>query len=101
MQRNGNQEQQAEAIALQGLTYFMSQPKLIESFLHETGFEADVIRTQADSPEVLEAVLTVLLGDEATLLTFAANAGLQPTDVVTAYQTLTETQHGKRPIVST
>ncbi|MGI9477559.1 MAG: DUF3572 domain-containing protein [Hyphomicrobiaceae bacterium] len=80
----GNLEQ-AETVALQGLTFLLGEPRHLERFLSETGLSPDEIRTNAGAREVLEAALTVLVQDEALLLTFAANAGLSPQDVVQAH----------------
>jgi hypothetical protein len=77
--------EQAETVALQGLAFLASEPTQLERFLSETGLAPDEIRANAGSREVLEAALTVLLNDEALLLTFAANAGIQPEDVVEAH----------------
>ena len=82
---SNTRRQQAEAIALQGLAFLLSEPKQLERFLSETGLAPDEIRANAESREVLEAALSVLLHDEALLLTFAANAGLPPEDVVQAH----------------
>ena len=77
--------ERAETIALQGLTFLLSEPGHLERFLSETGLSPDEIRANAGAREVLEAALTVLVQDEALLLTFAANAGLPPEDVVRAH----------------
>lgn len=75
----------AETIALRGLGFLASEPAQLERFLSETGLAPEEIRTNAGSREVLEAALTVLVNDEALLLTFAANASLRPEDVVAAH----------------
>ena len=80
--------QQAESIALRGLAFLLSEPRQVERFLAETGIAPDDIRANADSREVMEAALSVLIHDEALLLTFAANAGLQPQDIVEAYSVI-------------
>lgn len=80
--------EQAETIGLQGLAFLLSEPRQLERFLSETGLSPDEIRANTGSREVLEAALTVLVGDEALLLTFAANAGLPPEDVVKAHRNI-------------
>ncbi len=81
-------DQQAETIALRGLTFLLSEPRQLERFLLETGLTPEELRANADSREVLEASLSVLVHDEALLLTFAANAGVRPEDVVEAHTEL-------------
>ena len=85
--------QHAETIALRGLTFLLSEPRQLERFLLETGLTPEELRANADSREVLEASLSVLVHDEALLLTFAANAGVRPEDVVAAH---TELGHRRR-----
>lgn len=80
--------QHAETIALRGLTFLLSEPRLLDHFLSETGLTPDQIRENADSREVLEASLSVLVHDDSLLLTFAANAGVRPEDVVAAHTEL-------------
>ena len=76
---------QAETIALRGLTFLLSDPRQLDRFLSETGLTPEVIRANAQSREILEASLSVLVQDESLLLTFAANAGVRPEDVVAAH----------------
>ncbi len=78
----------AHTIGLQGLTFLLSEPGHLTRFISETGISPDDIRANAESREVLEAALSVLANDEALLLTFAANAGLPPEDVVQAHSEL-------------
>lgn len=80
--------EEAETIALRSLGFLASEPTQLERFLSETGLTPDEIRNNAGSREVLEAALTVLVNDETLLLTFAANAGLHPEDVVAAHRHL-------------
>lgn len=93
--------ERAETIALQGLAFLLSEPRLLERFLGETGLAPDELRANAGSREVLEAALTVLLNDEALLLMFAANAGLPPEDVVQAHGDLESDSGHLRPDTST
>ena len=82
--------EEAETIALQCLTFLLSEPYHLERFMRETGLSGDVIRANAESHDVLEAALTVLLADEALLLSFSSNAGLAPEDVVQAHHRLAD-----------
>lgn len=79
---------EAETIGLQSLAFLLGEQNHLARFLRETGLTVDVIRANADSHAVLEAALTVLLDDEALLLSFAGNAGLAPEDVVRAHHRL-------------
>jgi Protein of unknown function (DUF3572) len=97
---NQNQGEQAQAIALQGLTFLLSEPNRIARFMSETGFTPDFIREHTGSTDLLEAALGALLDDEAALLTFAANAGIQPDDVIRAHGVLTAGNGGRQPLNS-
>jgi hypothetical protein len=97
---NDNQDEQAQTIALQGLTFLLSEPNRIARFLSETGFTPDYIREHTGSTDLLEAALGALLNDEAALLTFAANAGLSPDDVIRAHGVLTARNDGRQPLTS-
>lgn len=80
----------AETIALQGLTFLLSEANHLERFLGETGLTVEAIRADAGSHDILEAAVTVLLNDEALLLSFAGNAGLAPEDIVHAHHRLAD-----------
>jgi hypothetical protein len=85
---NHHRMERAQTIALQALAFLLSEPAQLERFLSETGLAPEEIRARAQSAEVLEAALSVLLDDEALLLTFAANASIPPQDVVQAHDDL-------------
>lgn len=80
--------EKAQTIGLQALTFLLSEPTHLVRFLSETGMAPAQLRANAQAPEVLEAALTVLSNDEPLLLTFAANTGLAPEDVVRAHADL-------------
>lgn len=80
--------ERAQTIALQSLAFLLSEPRRLGRFLDETGLSPHELRANAEAPWVLEAALTVLVNDEALLLTFAANAGIGPDDVVAAHADL-------------
>ena len=86
--------EEAETIGLQGLTFLLGEPNYLERFLGETGLTVDALRADAGSREVLDAAVTVLLNDEALLLSFTGNAGLAPEDVVQAHQRLANDAEG-------
>ena len=75
----------SQTIALQALTFLLSEPRRLVRFLDETGLSPNELRANAQSASVLEAALTVMVNGEALLLTVAANAGLAADDVVAAH----------------
>lgn len=88
MARRFDNEDRSQTIALRALTFLLSEPSYLDRFLGETGFAPADIKANAQSAHVLEAALNVLVGDEPLLLTFAANSGLRPEDVVQAHDEL-------------
>lgn len=84
-ERIDNQDQ-AETVGLKALAFLLSSPQQLDRFLAETGFSPAGIQANAQSPELLEGVLSVLVNDEALLLTFAANGDIKPEDVVAAHE---------------
>lgn len=93
--------ERAQTIGLQGLAFLLSEPRQLARLLDETGLDPAEIRSNAEAPEVLEAVLSVMVNDEALLLTFAANAGLTPEDVVQAHGDIASDGGRIMPIGST
>lgn len=78
----------AETIGLQAIGYLASDPARLTSFLSETGMTLDVLHAQAGEAHVLAAALDALLHNEPELLTFAANAGIETSDIVRAHAAL-------------
>ena len=78
----------AEAIALQGLAFLAAEPARIRGFVSATGLEPTEIRTRADTPELMSAVLEHLAGDESLLLVFAATHKLAPESIGEAARVL-------------
>ena len=74
----------AEEIGAQALLFMVEDSARLGRFLTETGLDPGVLAAQANTPDMLAAVLGHLLGDESSLLAFAANAGLAPEDVARA-----------------
>lgn len=68
----------AETLALQGLAWLAGDADLLAEFMAATGVDAPRLRTNATNPEFLAAVLDFLLGDEARLLKFCADAEVDP-----------------------
>lgn len=78
----------AEMLAIGALQYLAGDERLIGRFLALTGTSVDDLREAADSPSFLSGVLDHLMGDEPTLLAFAASAGHEPTDIAIARDVL-------------
>lgn len=75
---------EAEAIAVKALGFITSDPDRLERFLRLTGWTPQSLREPAGQQALLGAVLEYLSGDESLLLTFAANASLDPASVAEA-----------------
>lgn len=78
----------AEAVAAQGLAFLAQEPARLSGFLSLTGLDINDLRSRADAPELLAAVLEHLTRDESLLLVFAANAAVAPETVVEALEAL-------------
>ena len=86
MPRAGNKpspvdRDEAEAIALQGLTFLAEDPARMMRFLKLTGIEPGEVRVRAGTREMLLAVLEHLSADESLLLVFALGRGVAPEGV--------------------
>lgn len=97
---NDRGRQEAEIVALQALTFILSEPSHLDRFMGETGLTPDEIAANAQSDHVLEAALTQLMANEAMLLAFAANSGLLPEHVARAHDQLATGAGQKRPLTS-
>ncbi len=75
---------EAETIALKALGFLASEPDRLMQFLADTGISLDTLHAQAEAVETQIAVLDYLLSTESELLTFTANAGLEPNRVTAA-----------------
>ena len=74
-------QEAAEAIALQGLTFLAEDATRMLRFLKLTGLEPGEVRARAGTVELSLAVLEHLAGDESLLLVFAAIRGVAPLSV--------------------
>jgi hypothetical protein len=79
----------AEALAVQALTFIAGEPERLGRFLAMTGIAPDEIRAASSEPGFLAGVLEHLAGDERLLTAFAAEAGLEPAAVGKALAALT------------
>jgi hypothetical protein len=78
----------AADIAARALLFLAEDPGRLGRFLAVTGLGPETLRQQARNPEMLAAALGHVMEDESTLLTFAANAGIEPELLVPALATL-------------
>jgi hypothetical protein len=70
--------EEAEIIALNALSFLASDAVRLDRFLRLSGVSATDIRAAAADREFLAGILNHLLQDESLLLTFAADADLDP-----------------------
>jgi Protein of unknown function (DUF3572) len=87
--------QDAEEIAIQALGFLAGDPEKLERFLALTGLGPENLRAAASEPHFLGQVMDHLAGDESLLLAFAANLGVQPTQVMQAQQMLSGPPHSR------
>lgn len=80
----------AEALALAALGFLAADPVRFDQFAALSGLRIDNLRQAAADPGFLAGVLDHLAGDEALLLSFAANRGLEPAEVVRAWTLLAD-----------
>jgi len=68
-------------LAIAALTFIAGAPSELRRFLALSGIEPGAIRAAAAEPRFLEGVLAYIAGNERTLLSFAATAGIAPEEV--------------------
>ena len=80
--KGGNvRRQAAEAMAIAALAFLASEPEQLGRFLAASGIGPERIREAARDRGFLAGVLDHLSGDEALLIAFARNAGIDPSEV--------------------
>lgn len=82
------QREEAEAIAVQALTFIAADGELLPRFLALTGIEAANIRHAAREPGFLAGVLQFVLAHEPTLLRFAEDSGIAASRIAAALPAL-------------
>lgn len=80
----------AEAIALQGLTFLVSDPQRLVRFLSLTGLTPQELKGFGKDRALQAALLDYLLSDESLLLVFTAEKGLPPDSMAPAYELLSQ-----------
>jgi hypothetical protein len=78
----------AETLALQGLSFLLSDPSRLQRFMSLTGLDAADVRSAAETAELQVATLEYLLSDESLLLMFCQQEGLDPARVAPALDAL-------------
>jgi hypothetical protein len=84
----------AEVLALAALSFLAADPQRLGAFLAETGLGPENVRAAADTPGFLPAVLDHLIGNEAVLVEFANEQGLDPARIMAARNTLPGARQG-------
>ena len=85
----GTRREAAEALAIVALGYLAAEPEQLGRFLVTTGIGPERIREAARHPGFLAGVLDHFSGDEALLLAFARERGLDPAEIERARLALT------------
>jgi hypothetical protein len=83
----------AEALAVAALAFLATDPERLGTFLGETGLDPASIRSAANSPGFLPAVLDYLLSREEVLVAFAEDQAIDPADVAAARRALPGARH--------
>lgn len=71
-------QDEAEALALQGLTFLAADGERLVRFLSITGLTPGDLKSWAEAQHMQSAVLDHLLADESLLLVFSAEANIAP-----------------------
>ena len=82
----------AESLAVQALTYLGSDPERLGRFLSLSGLGPQSIRAAAGETGFLAGVLEHVASDQALLLAFTADQGIDPAEVDRARRALTGAQ---------
>jgi hypothetical protein len=83
-----NQQEAAAELAIAALTFLAGDEDRLGRFLALTGIAPTSLRAAAREPEFLLGVLDYVTGDEALLLAFANESGIDPEDAARARDAL-------------
>lgn len=78
----------ARNIAIRALTFLTSNASILSRFLDVTGWTPAALASAGSRGAILAATLDYLMSEEDLLLTFAANYGLDPSEVALAHRVL-------------
>jgi hypothetical protein len=76
--------EEAVGIGQDALVWLAGEPELLARFLATSGAAPGTLRARATDPELLGFVLEFVLGADATVIAFAAHAGISPGAVARA-----------------
>ena len=93
--RNRFGRSEAEALAVQALTYLAADESRLARFFALTGLDPGTIRAAAGSPGFLSAVLDHVAGDEAFLVSLAKTIGVEPERIMAAQEILAPSDRGE------
>jgi hypothetical protein len=79
--RDSMRRDAAESLAVQALTFLAGDPERLARFLALTGIGPDQIRAAAATPGFLAGVLDHVASDEALVMAFADQAGIDPAEI--------------------
>jgi hypothetical protein len=68
-------QESAELLAIEALSWLVTNDELLPIFLNSTGADASDLRARAQDPEFLGAVLDFLLMDDSWISAFCENNG--------------------------
>jgi hypothetical protein len=80
--------EQAQTIALNILTFLVSEPERAEAFLRATGMEPNEIRERASDRQFLAGIVDYILSDEQLLISFANDQEIKPDAIWTVRRAL-------------
>lgn len=86
--RHSLSREEAEALAIDTLSFLAEDANRLASFLRMTGLSLADVRAQAGSAEFLAGVLDFVAADESLLLVFATERRIDPTAVMMARRSL-------------
>lgn len=78
----------AQETAISALTYIAGDTAILARFLDVTGWTPATLGDPDARDAILVAALDYLMREEDVLLTFAANAGIEPTEISRAHKIL-------------
>ena len=78
----------AAALAIAALGFIAGEPEQLGRFLALSGIGPDSLRSAAREPNFLLGVLDHVAGDEALLIAFASQSGIDPGEVARARDVL-------------
>jgi len=88
MIKAGNSSENAQETAVRALTYLAGDTAILTRFLDVTGWTPATLADLDARDAILIAALDYMMREEDLLLTFAANAGIDPAEISNAHKIL-------------